>query len=457
MKIEVSIGEAIDKYSILKIKSDKIKDELKLKNINNELNELNECISYINKDLFLYNILIYVNSEIWDMTNEIKLLRIDNEKYSIISKKIFDFNQKRFRIKNIFNLTHNSNIIEQKSYFNTYCKLIIDDKFLIYDKIPEVNYLLLEYDYLFVDEEYINIFKNIFNRNNILVFDNNSSNNNINIDKITLKNYNIDNSIKHIFTFEPIRYLSCGKLGDFIQMLSIINEKFYITGRKGIIYIQGEHTFNTGLLKTYTDTYNVIISQKYIHDYKIYNNEYVDIETDIWFLNKDLLYKRNWQEIFSYTFKINWGYHKWFVVEKNKSWENKVLINVMHYRKCINIDFNKLYDIFSYSLIFISFNKTEYEEFIRDTKLDIKNYIPESFMDACIAINSCKLLVAGLSAILTIGHACHSPRIIGLCNIMDDNHNKNFDNYYDNVFYDVDSYLKNNIKNINNKFIKNIT
>ena len=52
------------------------------------------------------------------MTNEIKSLDIKDNNYSIISKKIFDFNQKRFRVKNILNLIFNSDIIEQKSYFN---------------------------------------------------------------------------------------------------------------------------------------------------------------------------------------------------------------------------------------------------------------------------------------------------------------------------------------------------
>ena len=71
--------------------------------------------------------------------------------------------------------------------------------------------------------------------------------------------------------------------------------------------------------------------------------------------------------------------------------------------------------------------------------MNIENYIPTSFKDACIAINSCKLLVASLSGILTIGHACHKKRIIGLCDIADDIHNTKMDLFWENVFYDVDS------------------
>ena len=157
MKVEISIGEAIDKYSILEIKNNKINDESKLNEIKNELSKLDECKSFIEKDFFLYNILIYINTEIWNMTNTIKSMNVTDEKYAIISKNIFDFNQKRFRVKNMFNKIFDSNILEQKSYFNTYCELIIDNEETIYDKITEINYLLFEYDCLLVNNTYISV------------------------------------------------------------------------------------------------------------------------------------------------------------------------------------------------------------------------------------------------------------------------------------------------------------
>jgi hypothetical protein len=437
MKLEVSVGEAIDKYCILEIKRSNIKEESKLNDINKELIALKECEPFINEQKFLYNLLIYINTEIWNMTNEIKLLDVKNEKYSIISKKIFDFNQKRFRAKNMFNSIFNSDIIEQKSYFTTYCELIIDNDELIYDKISEINYLLFEYDCLLVDKKYLHIFHNIFIKHNILPFDDGYDNNII--EKIILNNYKINETIKDTFTFKPITYASSGRLGDFIQTLSVINETFYNTGKKGIVYIRNDETFSNGLIKTHSDTYQVIKSQKYIYDYKIYQNENIDIDLDKWFLNKDLLYRTNWINIFTFTYNINWGKTKWLNLPYDKKWEDKVLINIMHYRKSVNIDFNKLYNRFSDSLVFISFNKTDYEEFVKDTNLNIENYTPNSFTEACIAINSCKLLVASLSGILTIGHACHKNRLIGLCGSQDDVHNTDFNLYWGNVFYCADS------------------
>ena len=83
-------------------------------------------------------------------------------------------------------------------------------------------------------------------------------------------------------------------ISDFIQTLSVINEKFYITGRKGIIYIKNENTFRNGLIGTHNDTYEIIKSQKYIDDYQIYNNENIDtIIKDLNMIREDIITPRD--------------------------------------------------------------------------------------------------------------------------------------------------------------------
>jgi hypothetical protein len=429
MLLEVSFGEAVDKYSILEIKKKNISDKYKLIEIEKELETVIVCKEYIEKQQFLYNLLIYINSEIWDTTNIIKSTNIHDKNYPLLSQTIFELNQKRFRLKNFFNILFSSNLKEQKSYSSTYCKININNIETIYNKIPEINFLSIEYDYLIFEENYINNVKKIFNQPNIIT----SNNDNI-FDEIILENYNIQSHLTNIFDLIPLNYISRGRLGDFIQVLSIINEKFYETGKKGIIYIRNDSSFSKGLQHTYNDTYDVIKSQRYIYDYKIYNNEQTDIDLEDWF-NSNLLYKASWFDIFKEKYNIDWGKHKWFNIKYDNIWKDKVLINVMNYRTPINIDFHKLYNIFGSSLIFISFDKFDYDEFIKNTNLNIPNYTPTSFTDCCIAVNSCKLLVASLSGILTIGHACHKDRIIGLCGIGDDLHNCGFDKYYNNVYY----------------------
>ncbi len=71
MKIEVSNGEIIDKITILHIKKDNIKDESKLKNVLEELKELEPYLSLIGISVNhpLYKELFAVNKKIWDIRN----------------------------------------------------------------------------------------------------------------------------------------------------------------------------------------------------------------------------------------------------------------------------------------------------------------------------------------------------------------------------------------------------
>ena len=146
MKIEVSIGEAIDKLSILELKLKKINNEEKKKEIEKEIKVLDECYTYIKKYEILYKLLIYVNESIWDMTDTIKSISVTDSKFPLISNQIFESNQKRFRIKNWFNLLANSNIKEQKSYSLSNCNILIKDIEIFKQKIINIYLISLEYD-----------------------------------------------------------------------------------------------------------------------------------------------------------------------------------------------------------------------------------------------------------------------------------------------------------------------
>jgi hypothetical protein len=68
MKIEVSNGEIIDKLTIIQIKLERIKDKVKLQNLQNEYDELFEASSsIIGTSDPLYKSLYMVNCELWDI------------------------------------------------------------------------------------------------------------------------------------------------------------------------------------------------------------------------------------------------------------------------------------------------------------------------------------------------------------------------------------------------------
>ena len=128
-KIEVSNGEIIDKFTILLIKKDKIKDVSKLKHIENELNVfLNILNSESDQDGVdklknvpnaLINDLKEINSKLWDIEDEIRLKEQDKDfgdQFIKLSRSIYTLNDKRFRIKNKINEVTKSVLREQKDH-----------------------------------------------------------------------------------------------------------------------------------------------------------------------------------------------------------------------------------------------------------------------------------------------------------------------------------------------------
>jgi hypothetical protein len=440
MDVKVSIGEAVDKYNILELKMKKIFDENKKKEIQKELGVLHICSYYKETYEFYYNMLTYVNEKIWNMTDEIKQMTPEHSQYSSIANNIFEYNQRRFRIKNWFNNSiMNSNIKEQKSYPLKHCSIVINDENVIYDKIAEINYLSLDYDIITFNSPYISNLKNIFTLSTF-IYDENEFEKLDSPTIIYLNEFQVEifenPEIKNIFEFSPITYVAGGLLSDFIQSLSVINEKFYQTGRKGFLYISEKgDSFTKGLENTYNDTYEIVSKQRYIKDYKIYNNEICECDLTLW-REDSSLYQLNWYELYKKVYNVEWGTHPWLHIETNHKWDDVILINTRCYRWPLNIDFNLLHNVFSDKIIFISADINECYYFVSNTGLKIRFYKCTSFTELCVAINSCKLFVGSLSMPLTIAHAVYKKRITSLCNITKDNNlNSGLDCIWKNIRY----------------------
>jgi len=104
-----------------------------------------------------------------------------------------------------------------------------------------------------------------------------------------------------------IVYIASGLLGDFFSQLSVIKEKYNETGQKGILYICNiKETFRNPLEEVYKDTYDIIMSQEYIIDYKIFNNEAYDIDLSSW-RHYPLLFQQNFHKTYSSTYNIDWN------------------------------------------------------------------------------------------------------------------------------------------------------
>jgi ADP-heptose:LPS heptosyltransferase len=235
---------------------------------------------------------------------------------------------------------------------------------------------------------------------------------------------------------DNIVYVSGGLFGDFIHQLSVINENYIKSGKKGILYIAndiGGDNFTYGLQKAYNDTYSLLSTQSYIKEYKIYNNEPYDINLTDW-RRSSLLYKTNFYVMYKSIYSIEWGTHKWLDTEKNEKWKDIILINYSIKRPIININYKELYEKYGDKLLFISFSNQDYNHFIENSKINIPLYVPETFDDLIIAINSCKLFIGGLSAPLALAYAMHKDCIVGLSGAEIDNiHHYNLNTYIPNI------------------------
>lgn len=120
IKIDVSISELIDKITILEIKSEKIKDEVKLKNINYELTILTQIKQKSNIDISsLQDELKSINIILWDVEEQIRLKeknKLFDDEFIELSRSVYINNDKRAMIKRNIDMLLNSEIVEEKSY-----------------------------------------------------------------------------------------------------------------------------------------------------------------------------------------------------------------------------------------------------------------------------------------------------------------------------------------------------
>jgi hypothetical protein len=120
MQIEISIGEIVDKLSILKIKKDNIFDQVKLSNIIKEFNYLYEVVfNQLQIQFIDYNKLVEVNKLLWKIEDTVRDKEHKKEfdkEFVELARSVYITNDKRANIKKEINIKYNSLFIEEKSY-----------------------------------------------------------------------------------------------------------------------------------------------------------------------------------------------------------------------------------------------------------------------------------------------------------------------------------------------------
>jgi hypothetical protein len=121
--VPVSPGELIDKITILRLKSERMSDPVKLANVVRELELLNtvaqRSIPESGQLTKLTEELLETNSNLWDIEDDIRRLeskRQFGDGFIALARSVYFTNDRRAEIKKEINLLLGSRIVEEKSY-----------------------------------------------------------------------------------------------------------------------------------------------------------------------------------------------------------------------------------------------------------------------------------------------------------------------------------------------------
>ena len=118
----ISLGELVDKISILIIKQKNITDVAKLDHVKKELDFLQKTLmNYVKQEEINYYLenLININSKLWNIEDEIRECerkKLFDQSFIDLARSVYFTNDERAKVKNVINKTFGSELVEVKSY-----------------------------------------------------------------------------------------------------------------------------------------------------------------------------------------------------------------------------------------------------------------------------------------------------------------------------------------------------
>jgi hypothetical protein len=404
MLIEVSLADGLDRLTILEIKKSKITCPIKLKEIEKEIDALHEFISFKQTYEFQYKLLLYTNIQVWNSMDTVNATEMDcrnTVEFAKLAAKVYDYNDQRFRIKRLINTMSNSALKEQKSYGSKHVIVTVDN---VDRCIPVINYLSVRYDSVSFSSDHMERLKNLFTTPNFVYTPVDST--------LIISADTFDLPDRSEYEFTPITYFAGALLGDFVHQLSVVNEKYKLTGRKGIVYMTNSvYPFRWGLERTYADIRPFLLTQPYIHDLRIDDGTTCEINLSNW--RYDINYMTDsWYTIFNRHYNIEWSKTPWFKIQENPEYTNTVFISTTPTRWWKEpFDLSKLVNSLGEDVRFLASEKSNYDDFVLNSGIHLPLVIASNFTELVCAIQSCKLFVGTLSAPLSIADALHKKRI----------------------------------------------
>ena len=220
---------------------------------------------------------------------------------------------------------------------------------------------------------------------------------------------------------EPLRYACGGRLGDTIYQLSIVNEFYLKTGRKGIVYLSNTigDPFDRGLEATFNDIREIIEAQPYIQSLSIYTGEPYDINLSSWRTN-NFSYNRSWKQTLEQTFDIPWSKSPWISTTPNLQYKDTTFLCVGINRYNHFLRYREMYEKIE-NLVFLGTTQEMYDTFVSKTGLEMPYLICRTFTDLASVISGCKGFIGSLSMPLCLVDSMWKPRLAILYGVEYDN------------------------------------
>ena len=208
------------------------------------------------------------------------------------------------------------------------------------------------------------------------------------------------------------------KLGDFISSLVVPAYYYYITGRKTNLYISEYYDkFTTSLERTYEELKPILLNQKYISSFEIFNHTKHALDHNLNdFRINDLVSTRPFLAVFLHTaFKYeptipnNFETLKW---RKDESYSDYLVVDrkdLFEFNDFIKDQYLHVFSQFD-KKVFVTFDKKQYDSFPLKDHLELK--LVDTIDEQLAILNGSKMNMLNCSAALCMATALNTPRII---------------------------------------------
>lgn len=216
-----------------------------------------------------------------------------------------------------------------------------------------------------------------------------------------------------------LKFLSGGKMGDFIHTMYVVKNLCEDYGRSAIVYIDNVgDTWSRGLKTAHADLYDLIMYQPYIHSFEMgREDDVIDINTwreDVAITHNNTgRYDVTWSKLLSdkYKFNIPRKYQWMWANNNNEDVYDCVLIHKsLGHEGALPMDM--IFNMPCRDFLFITSNIEEWNGYAY--KNMTKLYLVNTMYEMAVALNSCKLFVGNQSAPLALASALDVPRIASL-------------------------------------------